>query len=111
MLEDGAALLAGLDLSPPDGVRLEEGVEEFGVAPRPLEVVEADVAGPEVGDNRVGPAGQPEEQALGLALEELGGAMDGLVDAQAATAGLDRLGVPDFGPDGDDVAQSRRSPG
>ena len=52
-----------------------------------------------VHDGGVQPSGQLDEQAGGLALEEPGGALDGLGEAQALAGGPDRLGVPDLGLD------------
>ncbi len=66
---------------------------------------EADLARVGAHDGRVDPARQFDEQAGRLALEERGGAPDGLGEVQAAAGGEDRLGVPDLGADGDDVAQ------
>ncbi len=88
-----------------DGVRLEQPVELLWLAPAPVVVVEADRAGGGVADDGVEPAGQPDEQAGGLALEERGGAVDGLGQAEPAAGGGDRRrGRGPRSRPGDDVA-------
>ena len=63
----------------------------------PVVVVVADRAGGGVADDRVEPAGQLDEQAGGLALEQRGGAVDRLGQAEPAAGGGDRVGVADLG--------------
>src|SRR5262249_58584103 len=95
LFADLKPLGAGFDTALLDGVKLEEAIEVLPLAPAALVVVEADLAGGGVDDDRVAPARQADEQAGGLAAEQAGGALDGLGQAQApAGGGAGGRGVP-----------------
>ena len=79
------------------------------VAPAAFVVVVADLAGGRVDDDRVEPVGQADEQAGGLAAEELGRALDRLGQGEPAAGRRDRGGVADLGLDGHDVGQEGSS--
>ena len=67
-------------------------------------VVVADLPRGGVHDDGVEPAGQRDEQAGGLALEQRGGAVDRLGQSEPEAGGVDGRGVADLGLDLDDVA-------
>ena len=89
------ALLAASSFAFSTAYSLEEAVELGLLAPAPLEVVVAHLAGGGVDDGRVAPAGQLQQQALGLAAVELRLAVDGLGQAQPLAGGGDGRGVVD----------------
>jgi len=104
---DGVAPLERLDPRLLHGMAPEKAVELGRVAPGVAEVVGAERAGGDVGDDGIHPARQPDEEALGSALERGGGAVGWPGQAEAAAGGGDRGG----GRDGDDGGHGRIHPG
>ena len=93
------ALLAGLDPCLLDGVDLQEAIELGLVAPGAVVVIVADLPGRRVDDDGIGPVGQPDDEARGLAAEELCRAEDRQGQLEAATGGADGRVVADLGLD------------
>ena len=81
---------------PFDGVRLQERVQLALVAPVALEVVEVQLAGVGVADDRIPPLGQLHGQAGGGAGEQSVGALDGLRQAQTLARGTHGSRVTDL---------------
>ena len=110
LLADGVSLLPGLQRNPLDGVGLHEAVEVLRIAPQAVVGVVAGLAGVGVEDQRVEPAGQPDEQAVRLPLEQPVGPERGLGQAVAAAGGADGDRVADLGLEAHDVRQGRVLP-
>jgi hypothetical protein len=97
------ALPAGLNRGLGQGVGLQQPAQVGRVVPQAFVMVEVDLALVGVDDGRVGPAGELDEEACGLASVDAGGAMLGRGDAEAA-AGLGQGGrIRESCPDRDDV--------
>src|SRR3954453_17781445 len=79
-------------------------------AQRAVVVVELQLAGRGVARDGVEPAGQPDQQAGGLPLEQLGRPVGGLGQTEAAAGRADGEGVADLGLDAHDVGHKRDLP-
>jgi hypothetical protein len=87
------------------GIRLDEPVEVLLVAPAAIEVVVFHLAGGEIGDYGILPAGQLHGQPFDFAAEEPGLALHRLGQPQPLAGGPDGGGIPNLGLKFDDMGQ------
>ena len=109
LLGNAVAVPTGFDFGPFNSVTLQEPVELFLLPSVPLKVVELNLAGIELADRGVSPAGELESEARSLAAKEPSGPLHRLRQAQPPAGSANCLGIPDLGLDLNDMGQNEPS--